>query len=78
MIKIEDKTMEETMKYISFKVFCSNATYIKEYFYKLSKEEKSQFRKWVYGNTVLREYLKDLIWQYIIGDINRTQLNRGR
>ena len=78
MINIVDRTMEETMRYITYKVFCNNAEYIKDYFYKLSKEEKSQFRKWVYENKVLNEYLKDLIWQYIMNDINRTQLNRGR
>ena len=78
MINIIDKTMEETMRYISFKVFCNNAIYIKDYFYKLTKEEKSRFRKWIYENAVLKEDLKDLILQYIQNDINITQLNRGR
>lgn len=69
--------MEETIRYISFDVFKRNADDIKDYFYKLSKEEKSQFRKWIYENKTMKTHLKDKAFEYIMGDINKSQLNRG-
>lgn len=60
--------VKEDMQFIGIKDFYIKSNYVKENYVCLSLKEKWEYKYYVYARPFLKDYFKDIIWQYLNED----------
>lgn len=57
--------VKEEMEFVGFKDFYKRCKKIKEMYLALDLQEKWKYKYYVFSHSLLRDYFKDLIWEYL-------------
>lgn len=60
--------IKEDMQFIGIKDFYIKSTYVKEVYRGLSLQEKWEYKYYIYARPFLKDYFKDIIWEYLNED----------
>ena len=57
--------IKEDMQFIGIKDFYIKSTYVKEIYNELTLQEKWEYKYYIYARPFLKDYFKDIIWEYL-------------
>lgn len=60
--------VREDMQFVGIKDFYLKCAYVKEIYEELSLQGKWEYKYYVYARPFLKDYFKDIIWQYLNED----------
>lgn len=60
----------EDVSFIGYKDFYRKRKKIRKYFRSLTLRNKWRYKKYVYSNCLIKDFYKDVIWEYLIEEKN--------
>jgi len=60
--------VKEDMQFIGIKDFYIKSTFVKETYQELNLQEKWEYKYYIYARPFLKDYFKDIIWEYLNED----------
>ena len=61
-------------EFLGYREFVKNRHEIKRQFDKMTREQRREYKRFVYSNCLISEDNKDLIWEYLNNDISNKKL----